>query len=354
MKKISNIPVKIRALKYKVEYLKAIADAMDDPWQSEDKRSEGKVLTKLATICSEYTKVPYWNFTNCCTDSLNLAIRLFTPKNCSILIPTYTWKAIPNAVIWAERKPIYVDIDKTGCICIKSLHNILKNCNEEIGALIYVHSFGTCNDISKHSEILKQYNSNAILIEDCAQSFWMGEPYKFPPGQLGDISCYSFDFTKSPGTLGSGGAIATNNKNKFNKIKQSLAHTLSSEIPGTKSCLDITSAAVLLKDIEIMERDKHRNKRSQVANLYNKKLPYPRVPGENYIAYKHIISATVNGRKALLEELNRVGILAKPVSDQFANLPNAHSFCEKSIEMPINGYIDLNELEEALNKCIFT
>ena len=47
---------------------------------------------------------------------------------------------------------------------------------------------------------------------------------------------------------------------------------------GTKSFLDNTSCAVLLKEIELVEQFEYRKRRVEIATWYKNNLPYKSVP----------------------------------------------------------------------------
>ena len=64
-KAIPFIPHRHRVEKHKVDYLRAISDSMDYPYQSEDGRDLAPIQQKLADKCIELSELPYWNFTNC-------------------------------------------------------------------------------------------------------------------------------------------------------------------------------------------------------------------------------------------------------------------------------------------------
>ena len=76
MKSIAFIPHKTRVEKNRVEYLKAINDAMEYPYQAEDGRDMSPIQQQLAKECSKYSDLPYWMFTDCCTDSLQIAVEV--------------------------------------------------------------------------------------------------------------------------------------------------------------------------------------------------------------------------------------------------------------------------------------
>ena len=73
-KAIPCIPHKQRMGTHKIEYLKAVSEAMDYPFQSEDGRDPSPVHQKLEKQCIKYTGITNWLFTNCCTDSFQIVI----------------------------------------------------------------------------------------------------------------------------------------------------------------------------------------------------------------------------------------------------------------------------------------
>ena len=78
MKSIAFIPHKQRIKNHKIDYLRAISDAMDYPYQAEDGRDIAPIQRELSDKCVELSDIPYWNFTNCGTDSLQIAVHALT------------------------------------------------------------------------------------------------------------------------------------------------------------------------------------------------------------------------------------------------------------------------------------
>ena len=61
---ISCIPHKARIKAYKVEYLRAITEALDYPWQTEDGREIGEVQSKLIKTLNNPDQLKWWFMTN--------------------------------------------------------------------------------------------------------------------------------------------------------------------------------------------------------------------------------------------------------------------------------------------------
>ena len=77
-KSIAFIPHKTRVNRHRVEYLKAINEALEYPYQSEDGRDISYIQKNLYNKCVELSNIPYWTFTNCCTDALQIAVYCLT------------------------------------------------------------------------------------------------------------------------------------------------------------------------------------------------------------------------------------------------------------------------------------
>jgi len=348
-KAISCIPHKNRMSAHKVEYLKAIADAMDYPFQSEDGRDPSPAHQQLEETCKKHTEIPYWQFTNCCTDSLQIAFSLYTKTGDTVIVPAYGWRAVTNAPQFMKLKVEYCDIDDTGNIDIGDMIDKIEVFKPT--AILVVHNFGTLVDVSQLTDICAKYN--VAIIEDAAPSFTMGEPYKYKLGTYSDAVCFSFDFTKSPGCLGAGGAIATYNIRDYKRIKSICSHTTNELGVGTKSYLDTISAAVLNKDIELIEKMQYRPHKVEVATYYINNLPYKTLSGENYIYHRFIILPERHEKLALLEALNSQKILAKSVFKPNTNVcRRAHNFSHRAIELPCHQFIDIEDLNSRIKKII--
>jgi len=360
MKKIAFIPHKKRVERHKVDYLRAISDAMEDPYQSEDGRDVRGIQLELINKCAELSGVPYWTFTNCCTDALQISIHALTKPNDVILMSSYGWRAFANAASFMNRQIRFTDCDATGNMDMDLTVEGLKN-NKwgKIGAIIVVQNFGTVSDVRKLQPICKELD--IPIIEDAAPAFQMGEPYEYKPGHASDVVCFSFDFTKYPGTLGSGGGLAVNDPDLHNLIYEITAHgrAKNKEIVrvGTKSYLDVTSCAVLLKEIELFEQYEYREQRRQVASFYMDNLPYACVPGDNYIWERYTMSVPRNEVDLVIEKLNAVGCLARTFFKEPLHLfswlntyndscPITENFVETTVMLPSHHYLEVKELQK--------
>ena len=369
MKAIPFIPHRQRVEKHKIDYLRAISDAMDYPYQAEDGRDLAPIQRALANKCAELSELPYWSFTNCGTDSLQIAVHALTNEGDVILVPAYGWRGVANAVQFMNRKLKFLDIDETGNLCPFALEEWAKNKSNSASALIVIHNFGTMAKMSHIISILKTYRPNMKIIEDAAPSFYMDAPIDYKPGQASDLVCYSFDFTKGPGTLGSGGGIATRHADIHERIYEIQAHGTSKQKQivgvGTKSFLDNTSCAVLLKEIQLYEQFEYREQRRQVAIWYNNNLPFKSIPGENYVWERFSMFVPSNKVGNVLDKLHSIKCLARtmfkepmssfPFYDAQEDLPGVKNFTENLIHLPSHHFMKHEELvriAETLNEAV--
>lgn len=354
MKAIAFIPHKKRVEKHRVEYLRAISESMEYPFQAEDGRDIAPIQEKLVEACKNYSKLPYWSFTNCCTDSLQIAVQLLTEFKDRVIVPAYGWRAFSNAPTIMGREVDFCDIDDTGNIDLNYLEAMIKS--NPPAAVIIVHNFGTIVNVSEIEPICSKYGVK--IIEDSAPSFYMGEPYAYKPGHSSDVVCYSFDFTKFPGCLGSGGGLATRNADLFDRIYELQAHGTDKNKDvvgiGTKSFLDNTSCAVLLKEFELFEQNKYRERRRHIATWYNDNLPYKVISGENYIWERYSLKIPSKKVLEVTTKLHDIKCLARTMFKKPLNtysfyqnkkyLPNVENFTSTLVHIPCHHFMEDEEL----------
>lgn len=159
------------------------------------------------------------------TSALQLALNIAQAKeDTEVIIPSVSFIATANSVIYNNASPIFMDVDKYLNIDTRKTIKFIdentysrngntfnKKTKKKIVALIVVHVFGNAADIFPLKKICKK--KNIILIEDAAES--LGSFYKKKKrrhtGTVGDMGILSFNANKII-TTGGGGMILTNNK----------------------------------------------------------------------------------------------------------------------------------------------
>lgn len=178
----------------------------------------GPNVKKFESLFAEYIGVKYAIAVNSGTSSLEIALRYFNIKDEEVIVPTNSFVASANTVIFAGGKPVIADINpKTLCI---DPNEVLEKITPKTKALMVVHLAGLITPQMKElQEICSDYN--LFLIEDAAHAHGaMIEGKK--AGSLGKVGCFSFFPTKLM-TTGEGGMITTNDE-KLAEFAKSLRH----------------------------------------------------------------------------------------------------------------------------------
>jgi dTDP-4-amino-4,6-dideoxygalactose transaminase len=141
------------------------------------------------------------------TSALHLALLAagVGPGDEVITVP-FTFVASVAAVLYAQAKPVLVDIDPRSFTMDPAA--IEAAITPRTKAILPVHLYGQPADMDPIMEIARKHN--LVVIEDAAQAH--GAQYKGRPvGSIGDMACFSFYPGKNLGAYGEGGAVTTSN-----------------------------------------------------------------------------------------------------------------------------------------------
>lgn len=123
-----------------------------------------------------------------------------------VLLQSFTCVAVPNAVIAAGAKPVYVDVDKQLTIDVKDLEEKI---SKKTKVIIVQHTFGIPAKLEKIKKIARKYK--LFLIEDCAHTVGLGT--------VGDAAFFSFGRDKAVSSV-FGGIAITNNEVLGKKLRE--------------------------------------------------------------------------------------------------------------------------------------
>ena len=156
------------------------------------------------------------------THALHLAIRsIGITTGDEVIVPTFTFAATANSVIYSGGTPIFVDVDKDTFTI--NPDEIKKKITKNTKAIIPVHYAGQSCDMDAIISISKKYNLK--IIEDCAHA--LGSTFRNKNcGTIGTLGCFSFYPTKII-TTGEGGMVTTNKKSLQVKITSLKSHSMS-------------------------------------------------------------------------------------------------------------------------------
>jgi len=208
------------------------------------------------------------------TDALQIALMSLELKpGTEVITPDFTFISTVEVIKLLGLKPVLVDVDENTFNI--SSEGVREAVTSNTGAIVPVHLFGQCADMS---EIMKISEENNIpVVEDVAQAigadFYTGNS-SIKAGMIGDIGCTSFFPSKNLGCYGDGGALYTNNDDLAQRIRAIANHGSSKKYyhdrVGVNSRLDTIQAAIL--DIKLTYLDNYNEAREWAASFYDSEL----------------------------------------------------------------------------------
>lgn len=268
---------------------------------------KGKNCQIFEKTFQKYLKVKHVVGTGNATDALYISIKaLNLKKGDEIITTSLTATATGLSILNAGAKLKLIDIcDKSYCLDLKLLE---RKITKKTKAIIIVHLYGQSCNMNYLKKICKKYN--LFLIEDCSQS--AGAEFKRKKlGTFGDFGCFSFFPTKNLSCIGDGGAITTNNKKFFFKVKAMSQYgwdkNRNAIYQGINSRLDEIQSAILNIKLKNLNRDNKERKliaQNYQKKINNKKIILPQVvKGSNHVY--HLFVIRVKARNKLLNIMKK-------------------------------------------------
>jgi perosamine synthetase len=179
----------------------------------------GPEIEEFENELTKYIGVDYCLALNSGTSALHAALLANNIGNGdNVIIPSFTFIATANTVLGVNAEANFVDIEDTTYGLNPNL--IKSKINKKTKAVIPVDIGGTACDILKIKEVAQE--NDLIVIEDSAES--LGTTVNNNKiGSISDVSIFSFCGNKVL-TTGEGGAVATNSKEIYEKIKLIRSH----------------------------------------------------------------------------------------------------------------------------------
>jgi len=251
------------------------------------------------------------------TDALSLSLMASgVGPGDKVLTTPFTFVATVSVIEKLGARPVFVDIDeKTFNIDPSAVEALLKRRGHGIKAIIPVHLYGQCADMSPIMKAARKYGIK--VVEDAAQS--IGAMYgKKKAGSIGDFGCFSFYPTKNLGGMGDGGMITVKSKKNALLLKKLRGYGANGrylyDSIGVNSRLDEIQAAVLKVKLRYLEKwaDERRENASRYRELFKKagiddSVGLPLILGECLSVYNQFV-VTVKKREALRTHLATSGI----------------------------------------------
>ena len=310
----------------------------------------GRSLFKFEKDFAKYCQAKYCVGVDSGTSALYLALKTVgIKKGDEVITCANTFVSTLMAIEWCQAKAVLVDCDENGLIDINKISQVI---SKKSKAIIPVDLYGQPTDIKK---IRKVVGKKIKIIEDAAQAHG-SRIDNTRAGKLADLTCFSFYPSKNLGAYGDGGAITTNNKIYFDKLKSLRNYGSSNKYyynqKGFNHRLDSLQAKVL--EIKLGYLDEWNRKRQRVSDIYRKQLNSIKqirllVSDEDFISNNYVFPIFIKDRDKLRSYLADWGIetlihYPRPIYLQEAymnlgykkgNFLMTESICDQELSLPI-------------------
>ena len=299
--------------------LRYVTECVVTGWVS----SAGKFVARFEEMFADFCGARYAIATSNGTAALHLALlALDIGPGDQVIVPTLTFIATANAVIYTGAHPVFVDSEpETWNIDPAQIEQAI---TPRTKAIIPVHLYGHPADMDPILDIAHRHG--LAVVEDAAEAH--GARYKGRRvGAIGDIGCFSFYGNKII-TTGEGGMVVTDNAELAERVRMLRDHGMSPErrywheVLGYNYRLTNLQAAVGVAQMEKIERI--LTAKLRIARLYEEGLcdlpglilP-PSAPWADnvYWLYSVLVDASVFGcnRDEVMATLATQGIDTRPL-----------------------------------------
>lgn len=340
----------------------------------------GPYTKKLEEKFSKYIGTKYGIAVNSATAALDISLRYCDVKDYEVIVPTNTFIACANTVLYAGGKPVFADMDPQS-YCI-DLDDVKKKLSSKTKAIMVVHLSGLPEpQLQNLLDLCAE--KNIRLIEDCSHAHGSTLNGK-KVGSFGIAGCFSFFATKIIPT-GTGGIITTNDPELYS-FAEALRHQGGIGGEGQIEVFDKFGYDWMMSEItaalginQLEKLEKQITKRIELANLYHNELKnikgihiVPDYPNTRNVYWKYIVTLDENSDRNKIREIMRnkffidAGILYptlchlqpvyKNMGHKEGECPKAEQTMKHQLTLPINPYMtkeDIKYVVESLKYSIY-
>ncbi len=284
----------------------------------------GPQVENFEKAVSEYTGRKYSVVFNSGTSALHATLLAHgIGQGDEVIVPSFTFIATANAPLFVGARPVFADIEEETYGIDPG--DVKEKINRKTKAIIPIHYGGCPCKIRELREIAEDHG--LLLIEDAAEAF--GASIKGEKvGSFGDSAMFSFCQNKVI-TTGEGGAIVTDSKEIYEKLKLIRSHGRAENsnyftsqkhmdyvdlgynfrMSNLTAALGIAQLRKVDKIIELRRKNAEYLTR-KLANI-NEVTP-PLSPEDYFHVYQMYTIRVKNGRRdSLSDHLTRRGIMTK-------------------------------------------
>jgi perosamine synthetase len=230
----------------------------------------GESVFKFEEEFASYCGTKHAVSTSSGTDALLIALRALGVDEKEVITTPFTFIASSNAIIYANGKPVFADVDDTTCNLDSGRAS--KIIGKDSQVIMPVHLYGNPCDMDGILG-LRDANPDLKVVEDACQAH--GAEYKGKKaGSIGDVGCFSFYSIKNMTVGGDGGMIVTDDDDLAEMARKLRdcgreSHYLFSML-GYTARLNTINAAIGREQLKLL--DDWNDKRRSIRAKYVKRL----------------------------------------------------------------------------------
>lgn len=267
------------------EEVSAVADAMRSGWLTMGPRT-----MEFENNFAEYVGAKHAVAVSSCTAALHLAYDAIGLKaEDEMLVPSITFAATAEAVIYFGARPVIVDVDPLTLNI--SVQDLVRKITPRTKAIVPVHYAGQPCDMEEIRELAARHNLR--VIEDAAHA--VPASYRGTRvGAISEITCFSFYATKTLAT-GEGGMVTTDDEEIANRVRLMRSHGIGRdawkrysaagswyyEIVDAGYKYNMTDLQAAMGLVQLGKCDAMRRQRAAISSRYDKAfgvMPFFEVP----------------------------------------------------------------------------
>ena len=302
-----NIPINIPDIDE--QEIREVTSVLSEKTLTSASFEGGKRVRQFEHLLSNFVKSKFAIAVNSGTSALQASLYALDIKpNDEVLIPSFTFVATANSVKSIGAKPVFIDILKDNFTMDPD--DMKKKITKRTKAIIPVHLYGHVAYMKEIMEIAKKHDLE--IIEDASQS--LGSKFKGKhSGTFSRLGCFSMYAAKVM-TAGEGGAIVTDDKKLFEKLKQIRNHGLSKHHITSKFGLNLrlpeinaAIAKIQMKKLPTFLRQRKKNAQILTEFLQNHDIILPK-ERKNEVMNWYLYTVTLKQRDKIMNKLNSAGI----------------------------------------------
>ncbi|MCZ2830307.1 DegT/DnrJ/EryC1/StrS family aminotransferase [Modestobacter sp. VKM Ac-2986] len=187
-----------------------------EPWFAEAERlrwfsNGGPCVARLERACADHLGLEHPGVAvNNATSGLMVALRacLGTPHGARLVaVPSFTFVASVNAVVWAGFEPVFIDIDPHDWLPSEASLARLRDLGGSLAGVLQCSTFGTAPSRARRASLAAVARDLGVpVVVDSAAGFGAVDEDGRQLGDQGDAEVFSFHATK-PFAIGEGGLV---------------------------------------------------------------------------------------------------------------------------------------------------